>query len=136
MWRSSLPWLVEVSMFISRKVTRPRRLEQLEQPDQVFDRATEARQLEHDPAGGAQMAWIEIINEDQAGPDLRDLYEPIVDATTGRVDEILRIHSLHPAGLAAHTALYKSAMRSTPTLRKVEREMIALVVSVINDCHY
>ena len=60
------------------------------------------------------------------GPDLRDLYEPIVDAKTGRVDEILRIHYLHPAGLAAHTALYKSA---TPTLRKVEREMIA-------DCHY
>ena len=83
-----------------------------------------------------KMAWIEIIDEDQAGPDLRDLYEPIVDAKTGRVDEILRIHSLHPAGLAAHTALYKSAMRSTPTLRKVEREMIALVVSEINDCHY
>jgi uncharacterized peroxidase-related enzyme len=27
-------------------------------------------------------------------------------------------------------------MTGTPTLRKVEREMIALVVSVINDCHY
>jgi len=82
------------------------------------------------------MAWIEIIDEDQAAPDLRDLYEPIVDGQTGRVDEILRIHSLHPAGLAAHTALYGSAMRSTPSLRKVEREMIALVVSVLNDCHY
>lgn len=82
------------------------------------------------------MAWIEIIDEEQAGSDLRDLYDPIVDAETGRVDEILRIHSLHPAGLAAHTALYRSVMHSTPTLRKVEREMIALVVSEINDCHY
>jgi alkylhydroperoxidase family enzyme len=82
------------------------------------------------------MAWIEIINEDEAGSDLRALYEPIVDAQTGRVDEILRIHSLHPAGLDAHTALYESAMRSTPTLRKIEREMIALLVSEINDCHY
>ena len=82
------------------------------------------------------MAWIEIIDEDEAEADLRDLYGPIVDTETGRVDEILRIHSLHPAGLAAHTALYESVMRSTPTLRKVEREMIALVVSEINHCHY
>ena len=82
------------------------------------------------------MAWIEIVDEDQAGSDLKELYEPIVDTQTGRVDEILRVHSLHPAGLAAHTALYEYAMRSTPTLRKVEREMIALVVSEINDCHY
>jgi alkylhydroperoxidase family enzyme len=82
------------------------------------------------------MAWIEIIDEDEAGPDLRDLYESIVDAQTGRVDEILRIHSLHPAGLDAHNALYESTMRSTPTLRKTEREMIALLVSEINDCHY
>jgi alkylhydroperoxidase family enzyme len=88
------------------------------------------------PDEGAVLAWIEIVDEDQAGPELRDLYEPIVDAQTGRVDEILRIHSLHPAGLAAHTALYQSAMRSTPTLRKTEREMIALVVSKINECHY
>lgn len=82
------------------------------------------------------MAWIEIIDEDQAESELKDLYHPVVDAETGRVDEILRIHSLDPAGLAAHIALYESTMRSTQTLRKVEREMIALVVSEINDCHY
>jgi len=82
------------------------------------------------------MAWIEIIDEDEAGLELRDLYESIVDGETGRVDEILRVHSLHPAGLAAHVALYEYAMCSTSTLRKVEREMIALVVSQINDCHY
>ena len=82
------------------------------------------------------MAWIEIVDEDQAGPELSDLYESSVDGETGRVDEILRVHSLHPPGLAAHIALYEYAMRSTSTLRKVEREMIALVVSEINDCHY
>ncbi len=82
------------------------------------------------------MAWIEIIDEDEAGPELSDLYKPIVDPETARVDEILRVHSLHSAGLASHSALYASAMRSTPTLHKVEREMIALVVSVMNGCHY
>lgn len=82
------------------------------------------------------MAWIKIIDEDDAGPELRALYERTVDPETGRVDEIMRVHSLNPAGLESHNALYTSAMRSTPTLRKAEREMIALVVSALNDCHY
>ncbi|MCA1708433.1 MAG: carboxymuconolactone decarboxylase family protein [Actinobacteria bacterium] len=82
------------------------------------------------------MAWIKIIDEGDAGPELTALYEPMVDPQTGRVDEIMRIHSLHPAGLAAHDALYSHAMRSTSGLRKVEREMVALVVSRLNDCHY
>lgn len=82
------------------------------------------------------MAWIEIVDEDAAGSELAALYDPIVDAETGRVDEIMRVHSLHPAGLAGHSVLYTAVMRSTPTLRKTEREMIALVVSAVNDCHY
>ena len=82
------------------------------------------------------MAWIDIIDEDQAEPELANLYQPVVDPDTGRVDEILRIHSLHPGGLAGHVALYQAVMRSTPGLRKVDREMIALVVSVLNECHY
>jgi len=46
------------------------------------------------------------------------------------------VHSLNPRGMAAHQALYESAMAGTATLRKVERELIALVVSLENDCHY
>ena len=44
--------------------------------------------------------------------------------------------SLNPRGMAAHLGLYESAMAGTATLRKVEREIIALVVSLENDCHY
>ena len=36
----------------------------------------------------------------------------------------------------AHYVLYRQAMAGTKTLRKVEREMIAVVVSKLNDCHY
>jgi alkylhydroperoxidase family enzyme len=60
----------------------------------------------------------------------------VVDPEYGRVDNILRIHSLHPGGLRTHYELYREAMTGTRTLRKAEREMIALVVSVINGCHY
>ena len=48
----------------------------------------------------------------------------------------MSIHSLNPRGLAAHDAVYRSAMAGTRSLRKVERELVALVVSVENDCHY
>ena len=82
------------------------------------------------------MAWIETIDEDDAGGELRKLYERMVDPASGRVDNVLKIHSLHPAGLTAHWELYRAAMRGTPTLRAVEREMIAVVVSRLNRCHY
>ena len=58
------------------------------------------------------------------------------DRDRDRVDNIMQIHSLNPQGMAAHDALYRSAMRGTATLRKVDRELIAMVVSAANDCHY
>ena len=82
------------------------------------------------------MAWIETIREDQWDQELAELYPRVVDPAADRVDNIMQIHSLNPAGLAAHDALYRSAMRGTATLRKVERELLAFVVSSINDCHY
>jgi alkylhydroperoxidase family enzyme len=82
------------------------------------------------------MAWIEMVEEPEATGPLDELYEQMTDPEYGRVDNILRIHSLHPEGLRTHYELYREVMTGTRTLRKVEREMIALVVSVINDCHY
>ena len=84
------------------------------------------------------MSWIRVVpDEDWAGtPGLADLYERVLDPTYGRVDAIMAVHSLNPAGLAAHDGLYRSAMAGTGTLRKVERELIAYAVSAENDCHY
>ena len=83
-------------------------------------------------------AFIGII-PDEAWADVADLaeqFDGVVDRTLGRVDNIMAVHSLNPAGLAAHNALYISAMTGTKTLRKVERELIAFVVSLENHCHY
>ena len=82
------------------------------------------------------MAWIKTIDPQDADPELRELYEAGTDDPDEGVDHILQIYSLHPAGLAAHLALYRAVMAGTATLRKVDREMIALVVSQRNDCHY
>ena len=82
------------------------------------------------------MGWIETIGEDEWDGELADLYSEVVDRAHGRIDNIMGIHSLNPVGMAAHNALYRSAMAGTATLRKVERELIALVVSRLNGCHY
>ena len=82
------------------------------------------------------MAWIDTIPEDRWQGPLGELFDRVVDRAAGRVDNIMQIHSLNPRALAAHNALYTSAMTGTATLRKVERELIALIVSAHNDCHY
>ena len=82
------------------------------------------------------MAWIETIPSDDWTGDLEALRPRVADPDTGEVDHILAIHSLNPRAMAAHQSLYESAMRGTKTLRKVERELIAVVVSQVNDCHY
>ena len=82
------------------------------------------------------MARIDVIPDDAWEGALGDLHPRVVDPVNGRVDNILAVHSLNPRGMAAHQGLYESAMAGTATLRKVEREIIALVVSLENDCHY
>ena len=82
------------------------------------------------------MAWIDTIPDDQWDGDLEPLDAVVRDRSTGRVDNIMAIHSLNPAAMAAHHALYRSAMAGTVTLRKVDRELIALVISQLNECDY
>ncbi|MHC5065975.1 MAG: carboxymuconolactone decarboxylase family protein [Planctomycetota bacterium] len=82
------------------------------------------------------MAWIECISEGEASGELASLYQSLVDPESGNVDNILKVHSLHLRGLRAHLAVYRAAMAGTASLRKVDRELIALQVSKLNGCHY
>ena len=82
------------------------------------------------------MPWIDTPHEDEWGPELDALRPQVTDPVHERVDWIMRIHALDAGSMEAHNTLYRQAMKGTPTLRKVEREMIALVVSQLNECHY
>ena len=86
------------------------------------------------------MAWIETLDESEAqnlpAGELSALYAEMLDPTSRKVDNILKIHSLHPRGLQAHFDLYRAVMAGTRGLRKADREMIAVVVSLLNDCGY
>jgi alkylhydroperoxidase family enzyme len=82
------------------------------------------------------MPWIDAPHEDDWGSELDPLKEEVIDPVYDRVDWIMRIHALDPGSMEAHHTLYRQAMRGTATLRKVDREMIALIVSRVNECHY
>jgi alkylhydroperoxidase family enzyme len=81
-------------------------------------------------------AWIHMPSLEEADGELRFLYERLRDRRTGEVDNILRIHGQHPATLAAHHELYRVLMHGPSGLSRRQREMVAVVVSAINQCHY
>jgi alkylhydroperoxidase family enzyme len=81
-------------------------------------------------------AWIHMVGEDEAQGELQALYAQLVDPHTGQIDNILRIHGQHPATLRAHYLLYRTLMYGTSGVPRPEREIIAVVVSALNRCHY
>lgn len=81
------------------------------------------------------MAYIRYIDEHDASADLRDLYDRHRDPA-GHVDNILRVHGLNPPSLTGHVQLYRALMHGRSELSRIQREMIAVVVSAINQCHY
>ena len=53
-----------------------------------------------------------------------------------KMDHILKIHSLDPQTMVDHYQMYRSLMFGKSELTRMEREKIAVVVSVANKCHY
>jgi uncharacterized peroxidase-related enzyme len=81
------------------------------------------------------VAYITILDDEESPVDLQEMYARMAPAGTP-VDNILRIHSLNPKSLQVHYDLYKHLMYGPSDLTRAEREMIAVVVSRVNDCHY
>ena len=75
------------------------------------------------------------VRWDDAHDDLRTLYKKYRDPFEG-VDNILKIHSLNPTSLRHHYDFYKHLMTGRSGLSRMQREMIAVVTSVANGCHY
>jgi alkylhydroperoxidase family enzyme len=81
------------------------------------------------------MAWIEVIPEDEATGRLKELYDKYREPWGG-VDHIISIHSLNVKSMKAHYDLYAHLMRGRSDLSRIQREMIAVVASAANHCHY
>ena len=81
------------------------------------------------------MAFISYIPESDASEELGKLYQRY-RASWGGVDNIIRIHSHNPKSMQGHYEFYAHLMRGPSPLSRVQREMIAVVVSTANHCHY
>lgn len=51
-------------------------------------------------------------------------------------DNIIRIHGVHSRVIRLHYDLYRELMYGPGPLSRIQREMIAVVVSGINACRY
>jgi len=63
-------------------------------------------------------------------------YFDICQEKLGMVPNVLRAYAFDPVKLNAFTAMYNDLMLGDSALSKLEREMIAVVVSSINRCWY
>ncbi len=84
---------------------------------------------------GVEMPWIEVIGEDGAEGELKELYSTLKEKR-GKVANIMKIHSLNPASMKAHMELYVTLMFGKSGLTREEREMIGVAVSSANRCEY
>lgn len=84
---------------------------------------------------GVYMSWIKEIDQENADGLLKEVYTDILNKR-GKISNVMKIHSLDPDTMKNHLDLYLSIMFSEDSLSREERELIAVVVSALNDCSY
>ncbi len=81
------------------------------------------------------MARIKVVQPEDAGKELKEVYDDLVKKR-GKLSEVLKIQSLHPASISSHVHFYMDIMFSKTSLSRAEKELLAVVVSVANGCLY
>ena len=81
------------------------------------------------------MAHLRLIEVDEATGRLKEEYDAAV-GRAGKVFNIVKSMSLRPGVLHRSMELYKAVMKGPSGLSRQERELLAVVVSRQNDCHY
>ncbi len=81
------------------------------------------------------MPFIKVIEHNEAQGELKDIYDDLV-SKRGKLAEVHKIQSLNPDSILKHMDLYMTIMYNKSPLSRVQREMIAVVVSAANGCEY
>ena len=81
------------------------------------------------------MSWVKTIPEAEARGTLKTIYDETA-AKNGRVLNLVKVQSLRPEAMAIGRSLYRHLMDSPGGLTKLQRVLIATVVSKINGCFY
>jgi uncharacterized peroxidase-related enzyme len=82
-----------------------------------------------------RLTWLRVPEREELPAEVLALWQPSLEKL-GFVPNVLRLYALRPSRLLAWNAWYDEAMKGESGLSKAEREMIAVVVSVANDCAY
>ena len=78
---------------------------------------------------------LRLIGESEATGELMREYDQAV-ARAGKVFNIVKAMSLNPSVLRRSLGLYQAIMFGPSELSRAERELLAVVVSSTNSCHY
>jgi alkylhydroperoxidase family enzyme len=81
------------------------------------------------------MAHIRLVEPHEASGALKAQYDAAI-ARAGRVWNIVKTMSPNPPVLDAAMRLYGAAMKGESPLTRVQRELLAVVVSRTNHCFY
>jgi uncharacterized peroxidase-related enzyme len=82
-----------------------------------------------------RLTWLRVPDEDDLPAEVTALYEAPLEKL-GFVPNVLRLYALRPSHLVRWNEHYEELMKGDSGLSKAEREMIAVVVSVANECRY
>ncbi len=80
-------------------------------------------------------AWIKTVEESEAQGELSETYGA-VKGSRGGVSNVMKAHSLDPKAMRLHLQLYLHLMYGKSSITRAQREMIAVLVSHLNDCSY
>ncbi len=81
------------------------------------------------------MAWIRIVSQEEAPPELREVYQEIKDPG-GRLSPALQVAGLNPIALQALNRLNRAVTFGGSRLGRKREEILSVVVSARNGCHY
>ncbi len=76
-----------------------------------------------------RLTWLRVPRRRTFPAEVHELWAPSLEKL-GFVPNVLRLYALRPSNLLAWNAWYDVAMKGDSGLTKVEREMIAVVVSL------
>jgi uncharacterized peroxidase-related enzyme len=89
-----------------------------------------ARETEQRP-----LAWLHVPGEDEVPDEVRDLWRR-AEEKLGFVPNVLRVWALRPDHLLRWRKYMDGVLKGDSGLTEAQREMIGVVVSTTNRCHY
>jgi uncharacterized peroxidase-related enzyme len=81
------------------------------------------------------ICWLDVPGADDVSDDVKELWAKPLEKL-GFVPNVLRVYAIRPRHLQLWNEFYDELMRGESGLTKSQREMIAVVVSTANRCHY